>query len=289
MAISTMPVRSFNRNDYSYMKEINGIDIYYEFYENPQAKKTLFFLHGFLASGFCYRSVIPDLNKKYQIVNVDFPPYGNSGKSLKFTFSFKNIAKTLIELIKELQLKNVVLVGHSMGGQIGLYMIREKSDIFEKAVLLASSGYLRQVKKPLIMLSYFPFAHQLVKRRLVKSGGVVGNLKNVVHDEKKITQEMIDGYLEPYIKNDEIFHALAKFVRDREGDLTQEDLQKIETPCLLVWGEFDKIVPVGVGKRLHKDLPHSKLVILKNTGHLIPEEEPDQTVQLIEEFINDKW
>ena len=288
MAISTVPTRTFTRNDYAHVKEINGIDIYYEFYKNPHAKKTLFFIHGFLASGFCYRSIIPNLNKHYQIVNVDFPPYGNSGKSLTYTFSFKNIASTLIELIRELHLKNVVLVGHSMGGQLGLYMIRQKPDIFEKAILLASSGYLQQVKKPLIMLSYFPFAPQLVKRRLIKSGGVVGNLKNVVHDEKKITQEMIEGYLEPYIRNDDIFQALAKFIRDREGDLHQEDVRKIETPCLLVWGEFDKIVPVGVGKRLHKDLPHSKLVILEDTGHLIPEEEPEETIRLIREFINNE-
>ena len=74
-------------------------------------------------------------------------------------------------------------------------------------------------------------------------------------------------------------------MRDREGDLSQTDLQQIETPSLLIWGEYDKIVPIEVGKRLQQDLVHSQFTLLKNTGHLIPEERPDETIQLIDHFI----
>lgn len=285
MATGSSIQKLTERSNYAHKQHINGIDLYYEFYPNQQATHTLVFLHGFLASGFSFRYLIPELMKKYQIINIDFPPFGKSGKTLSFTFSYENIAKTIIDLLHLMRLKEIILVGHSMGGQICLNMILKQPEQFEKVILLASSGYLQQVKRHLIWLSYFPFASYFVKRRLVQSGGVEGNLKNVVYDPSTITGEMIEGYLEPYVENEDIFKALAKFMRDREGDLSQTDLQQIETPSLLIWGEYDKIVPIEVGKRLQQDLVHSQFTLLKNTGHLIPEERPDETIQLIDHFI----
>lgn len=274
-----------NRKQYSQISKINGIDLYYEVYPNLNANKTLFLIHGFLASSFSFRYIIPELMKQYHIIAVDIPPFGRSGKDLKYTFSYKNIAATFIKLIHNLQLKNVSLIGHSMGGQIGLYMALQQPEIFDKIILFASSGYLQQVRKSLIFLSYLPFAHIFVKKKLVDSGGVEGNLLKVVYDKNQITEGMIKGYLEPYIENDAIFHALAKFSRDREGDLSKEDLNKIHIPCLLVWGAHDRIVPLQVGKRLNQDLPNSELVVLEKTGHLTPEEKPDETCRLIKEFV----
>ncbi|KIO65136.1 alpha/beta hydrolase [Caldifermentibacillus hisashii] len=274
-----------NTKKYVNVREINGIDFYYEHYQNRNATKTLFFIHGFLSSSFSFRYVIPELMDSYEIVSVDFPPFGNSGKTLDFTYSYKNITASLLKLIHVLNLKNVSIIGHSMGGQIGLHMLYQSPETFEKAVLLAGSAYLKQVRKSLIALSYLPFSGMFVKRWLIKSGGVEGNLAKVVYNKSIITDEMVKGYLEPFIKYDNIFRALAKFIRDREDDLPQPILKKIKTPILLVWGDSDKIVPIVVGKRLKNDLPDSELVILPKTGHLIPEERPERTVELIKKFI----
>ena len=274
-----------NTKKYANVREINGIDLYYEHYQNRTATKTLFFIHGFLSSSFSFRYVIPELMDSFEIVSVDFPPFGKSGKALDFTYSYENITVSLLKLIHVLNLKNVSIIGHSMGGQIGLHMLYQSPDTFEKAVLLAGSAYLKQVRKSLIALSYLPFSGIFVKRWLIKSGGVEGNLANVVYNQSIITSEMIKGYLEPFSKHDNIFRALAKFIRDREDDLSQQILKEIQTPILLVWGDSDKIVPIAVGKRLKSDLTNSELVILPKTGHLIPEERPERTVELIKRFV----
>ncbi len=270
---------------YAGTEKVNGIELYYEFYPREQAEKTLFCIHGFLASSFSFRTIIPDLADEYAICAVDYPPHGKTEKSRNFTYSYKNIAKTLTGLIRKLELENVVIVGHSMGGQIGLHMLLEEQNLFEKAVLLASSAYLKKARKSLVYLSYLPFSHRLIKRKLIQSGGVEGNLKQVVYDHSIVTDEMINGYLEPFIQNDDIFYTLSKFVRDREDDLSPGELAKIYIPILLVWGEFDKIVPLKVGKRLEEDLPNAKLTVFEKTGHLIPEEKPEETVRLIKKFL----
>lgn len=94
---------------------------------------------------------------------------------------------------------------------------------------------------------------------------------------------MIEGYAEQF-EDPRIFPALARLLRHREGDLSVEALKEIQTPCLLIWGDHDKIVPLSIGKRLAQDLPHARLVIFKETGHLVPEERPKEVYEEIASF-----
>lgn len=281
-----MPVDKQNiSNDCGRYQEINGTTLYYEFYQNPSAKTTIICLHGFLSSCFCFRHLIHVLKQNYQIVTIDIPPFGKSGKSINFEYSYRNIARTLLKLLDVLEIETGTIMGHSMGGQIALYMINEQQHRFDKAILLASSGYLQRARRFAIFLSYLPIAHMLVKQHLIRTGGIQGNLEQVVHDKTLITEEMKAGYLEPFLKDEAIFRALAKMLRDREGDLPGEILRTITIPCYLIWGENDRIVPLSVGKRLADDLPNARLFIFKETGHLLPEEKPEEISSLIKKIV----
>lgn len=265
-------------------QQINDIDVYYEWYPNEAPKGTMVLLHGFLSSTFSFRRLIPLLNQEYEVLSVDLPPFGKSGKSNSFEYSYKNMALTVIHLIKQLGLKNVTLVGHSMGGQIVLNILHLQPGIAEKAVLLCSSGYLKRSRLPLIFTSYIPFFHLYVKFWLARSG-VKQNLQQVVYDHSLITDEMLYGYLQPFLEDD-IFIALTRMIRDREGDLPEQVLAKIETPCLLIWGEHDRVVPLQTGERLKKDLKNSQLIVLEETGHLVPEERPEEVYSFIQNFLH---
>ncbi|NHM32561.1 alpha/beta fold hydrolase [Neobacillus terrae] len=264
-------------------KQINDIEVYYEWYPNEASKGTIVLLHGFLSSSFSFRRLIPLLNKEYQVLSVDLPPFGKSGKSNRFIYSYKNMALTVAELVENMGLKNVILAGHSMGGQIVLNILHYKPDLAEKAVLLCSSGYLKRSKLPLIFVSYIPFFHLYVKFWLARSG-VKQNLQQVVYDHSLITDEMLYGYLQPFLEDD-IFMALTRMIRDREGDLSSAVLEKIDIPCLLIWGEHDRVVPLSIGERLQKDLRNAELIVLEDTGHLVPEERPEDVYQHMRNFL----
>ncbi|MDQ0270897.1 alpha/beta fold hydrolase [Cytobacillus purgationiresistens] len=273
--------------DHTYKKEhtaINGNEIYYEFFKNDQASQTFVLLHGFLSSSFSFRRMIPLMTKKYNVLIVDLPPFGKSGKSIRYKYSYENMANTLILLLEKLNVNKVILAGHSMGGQISLNIAYLKPELVELTVLLCSSSYLPRMKKPLIYSSYLPFFPVYVKRYLGKSG-LEANLQNVVYNREMIDEEMRQGYLEPFLHN-EIFRALTRMVRDREGDLDQQKLRSIQTPCLLIWGEHDRVVPLSIGKRLKEDLPHAELVVIPEAGHLIPEEKPQEVMSVIEKYLN---
>lgn len=263
--------------------KINGIQIYYEWLPHSTAVHTIVLLHGFLSSSFSFRKLAPLLRKHFSVLTVDWPPFGASEKPKSYIYSYENIAATIDGLIQELTPGQVVLAGHSMGGQLALQLLARRPKAAEKAVLISASSYLPRAKKRFIAASYLPFAEFAVKRRLEKSG-VEGNLKQVVWDQSVIDDEMIGGYGRPFEERS-IFQGLTRFLRHREADLAPEQLRELSTPCLLIWGEHDRIVPLRIGQQLAADLPNSRLDIIKKAGHLVPEEKPEETAALIAAFV----
>ncbi|MEH7096274.1 alpha/beta fold hydrolase [Neobacillus vireti] len=263
---------------------VNNIKVYYEFYPHQTANKTFVLLHGFLSSTFTFRHLISLLKKDFQVLSIDLPPFGKSEKCHQYVYSYKNLAQTVIQLTESLGLKKMTFIGHSMGGQIVLNILHMMPDIADKAILLCSSAYLKRFKLPLILTSYLPYFHRFVKYYFARTG-VRKNLQDALYNHSIINEEMINGYLQPFLQ-DEIFRALTRMIRDREGDLPVEVLQQIKTPCLLIWGDHDKSMPLKVGEQLHKDLANSELIVLKETGHAVPEERPFEVFEYIKNFLD---
>jgi pimeloyl-ACP methyl ester carboxylesterase len=271
------------QNGISGYKTVCDINVYYEFYPNQTADKTFVLLHGFLSSTFTYRHLISLLQNEYQVLSVDLPPFGKSGKCHRYVYSYKNIAQTVIKLTESFGLENMIFIGHSMGGQIVLNILHMMPELADKAILLCSSSYLKRAKLPLILSSYIPYFHVFVKYWFARTG-VEKNLQDTLYNHSIINEEMINGYLQPFLKDD-IFVALTRMIRDREGDLPSYILNEIKTPCLLIWGDQDKSVPLEVGEKLHKDLVNSELIVLQETGHALPEERPHEVFEYIKSFL----
>lgn len=178
-------------------KTVRGIDLYYEHYQNSDSKETLVLLHGFLSSTFSFRHLVPLLKEDYNVISVDLPPFGKSGKISSFKYSYQNLAATVVELMKSLGIREFNVVGHSMGGQIAMNILLHHPEYAKKGILLCSSGYLKKAKLPLVLSSYIPYFHLYVKFHLARSG-VKQNLQNVVYDHSMINDEMLYGYLSPF-------------------------------------------------------------------------------------------
>ncbi|AZU61303.1 alpha/beta fold hydrolase [Neobacillus mesonae] len=264
-------------------KPVNDTNVYYEFYPNQSSDKTFVLLHGFLSSTFTYRHLISLLKKDYQVLSVDLPPFGKSAKSNRYVYSYKNLAETVIKLTELFGLKKMVFIGHSMGGQIVLNILHMRQEIADKAILLCSSAYLKRAKMPLVLTSYLPYFHRFVKYWFARTG-VKRNLQDALYNHSIINEEMINGYLEPFLK-DEIFMALTRMIRDREGDLPRKILNQIQTPCLLIWGDHDKSIPLKFGEKLKQDLKNSELIVIRETGHALPEERPMEIFEYIKGFM----
>ncbi len=265
------------------IEKVGQIDIYFEQYQTDESRPTLVLLHGFLSSTFSYRKLIPYLTNHFNVIALDLPPFGQSGKIYRYTYSFENIAQSIVHFLRKKGLTSFTIIGHSMGGQIALQLTKNHPDLIERAILLCSSGYLPGYSRKMKALSYMPFFSLGVRYHLAKSG-LEKNLENVVYNKKLIDDAMRHGYLQPFTTGWQIFRALGRMVRDKQDDLVGDELKTIHKPCLLIWGREDQVVPLNIGERLASDLPRSELVVLDKAGHLLPEERPETVSQLIQDF-----
>lgn len=255
----------------------SNINIYCEY--SISEKPPILLIHGFASSTYTFNRLIPLLETSFSVIAIDLPGFGKSEKSASFQYSFENYANLIAECIDYFNLKQVYIVAHSMGGQIALYTAKIIPEKINKLILLCSSGYLKKAKKSLICCSYLPFFNLFVQR-FIQRKDIKTYLENVFYDRSLITESIIEEFGKP-LQEKAFYTSLIRLLRNREGDLTSEQLMKINLPTLLIWGIEDKVVPVNVGKKLVSDLPNAKLVTYEETGHLITEERPNEVFEQI--------
>jgi pimeloyl-ACP methyl ester carboxylesterase len=236
-------------------------------------KPPILLIHGFVSSVYTFNRLMPLLINNFSVIAIDLPGFGRSEKSKTFIYSFANYAKLIDECLQYFKLKNVTIIGHSMGGQIALYTAKLTPYKIKKLILLCSSGYLKSAKKSLIYCSYLPFSRFFVERYIRKKD-IKMSLENVFYNKSYITDELMEEFTKPLTEKD-FYTSLLRLLRYREGDLTSEELREIQIPTLLIWGEEDKVVPLEIGQRLLQDLPNAELITYEKTGHLVTEERPN--------------
>jgi pimeloyl-ACP methyl ester carboxylesterase len=280
-------MEEYNRNIYfpGYRINVNGLQIYYEYYEheeNPDAQ-VIVLVHGFLSSTISYRQIIPHLLKEYHVIALDLPGFGKSEKSKTFIYRLCNYGQLLIDFLDTLKIQNAILIGHSMGGQICMHAAKKAPERITKLVLIGCCSYVKRASRQLIACSYLPLFSWGMRNWITKKD-VKKNLLAVLHDPKLVTQELIDEYSKPM--NEAAFYdSLIRLLRHREGDMTSEEIKTINQPVLLLWGKEDKVIPVKTGYRLKRDLPHADLIVYEKCGHLVMEEKAEEISMEIGRFI----
>jgi pimeloyl-ACP methyl ester carboxylesterase len=267
---------SINGLNQTYIR-VNGINLYCEYILND--KPPILLIHGFASSTYTFRRIIPLLQNQFSIIAIDLPGFGKSEKSTSFFYSFQNYAQLMIECMRQFDISNTYILAHSMGGQIALNMGIIAPEKINKLILLCSSGYLKRAKRLLIYSSYLPFFENFIQYYVGRKE-VRDHLKNVFFNHNLINEELINEFGRP-LSEKGFYKALIRLLRHREGDLLPQQLQGIQIPTLLIWGEEDLVVPIQVGQRLVKDLPDAQLITFEKTGHLITEEKPEHVFENI--------
>ncbi|MFS0786914.1 alpha/beta hydrolase [Shouchella sp. 1P09AA] len=279
--------RKCKPNDASYL-HIRSASIYYEWFKSQQPKKgTLLLVHGIFASVHCFYRVIPALRQHYDVICCDLPGFGRSSKGNGSVYSFTSYAQQLVELMAQFNIPSYHVIGHSMGGQIALYLALRYPDKVRSISLLASSGYLKPVKKQLQFATYLPYLEQSLTWFMhYKKPRVKQMLRDAVYNQRCLTKDMITQYERPL--TDPLFiNGLIQLTRQREGDLSKEQLRQIQQPTLILSGVNDPLISVETSYALHRDLSNSRMHVIKHCGHLLLEEKPKQVHQHINHFLQE--
>lgn len=242
---------------------------------------SLVFVHGFGGNKDTWNRFIEELDDRYHVIVVDLPGHGESVSKKTLSYTISDQAKSLHKFLEARKLKNIYLFGHSMGGAVALrYTGNHINNV--KALILIDSMGLEQTKSDGV---------KLVER------SDKNPLYDVCTEERLETLLSYSMYKPPYIP-DIIKDALLQEKcsrRDLEKVLYEDmykdvcclnDIAKsICIPTLILWGEKDRMTHIDNATLFHQTIQGSKLVILKEMGHVPLLEDPEQTADAVDDFI----
>ncbi len=142
---------------------------------------------------------------------------------------------------------------------------------------------------PILRLAGIPGVGEIIAPFLVDSNAFIrfrmrGTLAKENYD--LITKNRIDNIRRPLSVAD-AHHSVLATARNWDAERIEEDAYLIDQPTLIIWGDQDTVVPIHNGHKLHEEILHSRMVVLRDCGHVPMEEKPLLFVDLVVEFCRD--
>lgn len=252
-------------------------------YRDEGSGEVVLLIHGMGGSSKTWSSVIPLLAAKYRVIAPDLLGHGQSDKP-RGDYSVGAFAVLLRDLLDELGVSRVTVVGHSLGGGVAMQFAHQHRPYCERLVLISSGGFGGDVGRVLRLLS-LPGSEivlpMLASRPAVAAGNAVRALVGSSHRFAA----------RPALANRDNRKAFLRTLRsvvDFRGQAVSA-INRLccsdDLPALIISGDEDRVIPVEHARAAHATMPNSRLHVLPGVHHHPPTEEPQQVADLISEFL----
>ncbi|MEB3181164.1 MAG: alpha/beta fold hydrolase [Nostocaceae cyanobacterium] len=243
-------------------------------------KTPILLIHGFDSSVMEFRRLFPLLATENETWAMDLLGFGFTDRQLGVDFSPQGIKTHLYYFWKSVINQPVILVGASMGGAAAIDFTISYPDAVEKLVLLDSAGFAGGSSLSKFM---FPPLGYLATEFL-RNLKVRDRISRTAYKDPKFASvdALICGALHLEMPN--WSQALIAFTKSGGYASFQDKLATIQQPTLILWGDNDKILGTADAVKFQTAIPNSKLIWVKDCGHVPHLEQPENTALAILEF-----
>ncbi|MFC1550965.1 alpha/beta fold hydrolase [Candidatus Latescibacterota bacterium] len=251
---------------------INNVELHYEEYGTGGTPVVL--VHGFLASSNMWRDYfIPHLYGSHRVYALDMRGHGQSSH-VKQGCNVVQLADDVFQFVQEMQLENVIYIGMSMGGAVGIQFAINHPDCFG-ALIVMNTGFGSPLSKDSSLVT--TLVGLMAKRRWL--------LRKFINKvfARPPRPEMIQDFLDDavLVSKDtwiEYIHHSNKIAR-------YELLNNFNAPALILIGGKDTVSPFEQQNDLVELIPHATRIILENEGHAMFLENPEAVFNEIALFL----
>ncbi|TCJ14434.1 alpha/beta hydrolase [Flaviaesturariibacter flavus] len=246
--------------------------------------RPLLFAHGFGCDQNMWRYLTPAFENDYKIILFDYVGSGKSDISAWNPARYESLrgyAQDILDICRELDLYDVILVGHSVSSMTGLLAANEEPARFERLIMVGPSpcyinddgyngGFSRADIEGLLDTmekNYIGWANFLAPAIMGQPG------------RPELGAELTESFCSTDPKIARRFAETTFFSDNRR------DLRHARVPSLILQCSDDIIAPRTVGDYLAQTLPQSTLRVMKATGHCPHMSEPEETIRLIKEYL----
>ena len=268
-------------------REIVAGDLELSYLEAGEGPPVLF-LHGWPTNAHLWRNVLPVVGRHRRAIALDLPGFGASSKPTERRYTFGFFSRTIDAFLEALDIDDVGLVVHDLGGPVGLYWAVHHPERVRELSLLNTLCFpeLSWAVMLFVASTHVPG----VNAWLSGPGGVAFSMRYGVTNKDRITPEVEALYTAPYETDRRARKALrmsAQGLSPKRFKEIGEGLPKLaDVPCRIIYGERDRILP-DVAKtmaRAAKILPRAEVTAIPDCGHFLQEDRPDEVATLLGEF-----
>ncbi|WP_372789483.1 alpha/beta fold hydrolase [Paraconexibacter sp.] len=239
------------------------------------------FVHGLAGSWQNWLENLPEFARDHRVIALDLPGFGHSPMPAD-RITITRYAAIVDELLASLGVDDATIVGNSMGGFVALDMALRHARRVRRLVLVAAAGVSRLRPGTDQALSALRRAERLV----IGYNAFLAARSDLASRRAKLRRHLLrlvaahpEQLPAPLVSEQLRANGTAGFIDAIEALTTypiEDRLPAIAAPTLIVWGERDRLVPVGDATRLHRAIPNARGVIYADTGHVPMLERPQR-------------
>ena len=243
----------------------NGIKINYQVFGEG---KSFLILHGWGSNSDRWVDVAERISKKgFKVIVPDLPGFGKSD-ALEIPWNTNKYIDFLERFVKDLNLEEYYLLGHSFGGALASKMAVKHNQDIKKLFLVSAacvrrktntkkfSAFVSKIVKIFYFIPYYPFIRKAVYKFIIRKSDYV--------------------YVEGIMK--------ATYLNVVAEDLSFH-LPFIKVPTIIIWGDKDEYTPIQEGYFIEKQIKKSKIIVIPGAGHDLNRKQPEILAEKVLENI----
>ena len=242
-------------------------------------------IHGIPTNSLMWRAIIPLLAKTHRVIAPDLLNYGQSAKPKSADVSINAQSRIIVKLMDALGVRRADVVAHDIGGGVAQLIAVNYPEKVRKLVLMDSVCF-----DSWPIPEFEPLQQPEADRAMSLSefvGMMQGFMPNGVYNKSTMTDDVIDLYLAPWSTEDgkrAFFRNLRRLNKEYTQSIADE-LEKIPHQTLVMCGDNDPFQKPEYAPKLAEAIPNAKLVWIKDAGHWLIDEKPDEIGNHINQFL----
>ena len=249
------------------------------------AGPVLLLLHGTGAATHSWRDLMPLLAADFTVVAPDLPGHGFTATPAAAQMSLPGMARAVAALLKALNVRPEIVVGHSAGAAIAARMcldgmIAPRALVSLNGALLPLAHMPSELFAPLArLMASMPLVPRLAAHQAGKQNAVE---RLIAGTGSVLDADGVKFYRRVVGSSGHVNGALVMMANWGLRDLTR-DLPRLQVPLTLVTGSADRTIPPQDAQRVRRLLPDARRISLPGLGHLAHEEQPARCAEIIRE------
>lgn len=254
---------------------IDGNKIRYLVEGNSQ--ETLILIHGVGASAERWEYVIPLFQEHFRIIVPDLIGFGYSDKPLvDYTIDF--FSKFLKKFFEKLEIRNPIIIGSSLGGQITVEFTANNNDFVQKLILVSPSGIMKQSTPALdayIMAALYP------DKERAKNA-----FEMMTVSSKQVDPKIIERFVERMQLPNAKMAFMSTLLGLKNAEVITKTLTKITSPSLIIWGENDPVIPIKYAEDFVSTIQDCRFFKMSGCGHTPYVDDPEKFANTVISFLD---